>query len=103
MPGLLGDRKGFTKRFRTPIEKNGDAIRRVQLVRRIRPFILRRTKAEVATELPPKHTILRRINLAADQRELYETIRGDAAREGSRAGRRARRPRRAASWCWMRC
>ncbi len=76
MPGLLGDRKGFTKRFRTPIEKNNDPVRRGQLVRRIRPFLLRRTKSEVATDLPPKHTILRRINLAPEQRELYETIRG---------------------------
>jgi superfamily II DNA or RNA helicase len=76
MPGLLGDRRGFAKRFRTPIEKNGDAVCRAQLVQRIGPFILRRTKAEVATELPPKHTILRRITLAPDQRELYETIRG---------------------------
>ncbi|HQT45821.1 MAG TPA: DEAD/DEAH box helicase [Acidocella sp.] len=76
MPGLLGDRRGFTKRFRTPIEKNGDPVCRAQLVQRIQPFILRRTKAEVATELPPKHTILRRITLAPDQRELYETIRG---------------------------
>jgi superfamily II DNA or RNA helicase len=76
MPGLLGDRRGFAKRFRTPIEKNGDPVCRAQLVQRIAPFILRRTKAEVATELPPKHTILRRITLAPDQRELYETIRG---------------------------
>jgi SNF2 family DNA or RNA helicase len=76
MPGLLGDRRGFAKRFRTPIEKNGDPVCRAQLVARIQPFILRRTKAEVATELPPKHTILRRITLAPDQRELYETIRG---------------------------
>ncbi len=75
MPGLLGTRQGFVRRFRTPIEKNNDAQRRSQLVRRIRPFILRRTKAEVATELPPKHTILRRITLAPDQRELYEAIR----------------------------
>jgi len=76
MPGLLGDRRGFTKRFRTPIEKNGDPVSRAQLIQRIAPFILRRTKQEVATELPPKHTILRRITLAPDQRELYETIRG---------------------------
>ncbi|WBO58704.1 DEAD/DEAH box helicase [Acidocella sp. MX-AZ03] len=76
MPGLLGDRRGFTKRFRTPIEKNGDPVVRGQLISRIQPFILRRTKSEVATELPPKHTILRRITLAPDQRELYETIRG---------------------------
>ena len=75
MPGLLGHRKSFTKRFRTPIEKNNDPVRRRQLALRIRPFILRRTKAAVATELPPKHTILRRITLAPEQRELYETIR----------------------------
>ena len=75
MPGLLGSRKNFTRRFRTPIEKDGDPLRRRQLATRIRPFILRRTKAAVATELPPKHTILRRITLATEQRELYETIR----------------------------
>ncbi len=74
-PGLLGDRRAFNKRFRTPIEKNGDQVRRIQLARRIKPFIMRRKKSEVATELPPKHTILRRITLAPDQRELYETIR----------------------------
>jgi SNF2 family DNA or RNA helicase len=76
MPGLLGDRKGFAKRFRRPIEKDNDPQRRAQLIRRIKPFLMRRTKAEVATDLPPKHTILRRIDLAADQRELYDTIRG---------------------------
>ena len=75
MPGLLGSRKSFNRRFRTPIEKDGDPVRRRQLATRIRPFILRRTKSAVATELPPKHTILRRITLAPDQRELYETIR----------------------------
>ncbi len=75
MPGLLGSRKNFTRRFRTPIEKQGDPVRRRQLATRIRPFILRRTKSAVATELPPKHTILRRITLAPEQRELYETIR----------------------------
>jgi superfamily II DNA or RNA helicase len=75
MPGLLGQRKSFNRRFRAPIEKDGDPVRRRQLSTRIRPFILRRTKSAVATELPPKHTILRRITLAPDQRELYETIR----------------------------
>ena len=75
MPGLLGDRKNFNKRFRVPIEKKNDVVRRGQLVRRIRPFILRRTKSEVATELPPKHIVLRRVDLAPEQRELYETIR----------------------------
>ncbi len=84
MPGLLGDRKGFAKRFRTPIEKNNDATRRAQLARRVRPFLLRRTKSEVAADLPPKHTILRRIGLGPEQRELYEAIRStlhDAVRQ----------------------
>ena len=76
MPGLLGDRKGFAKRFRTPIEKNNDPARRMQLARRVKPFLLRRTKSEVAADLPPKHTILRRIGLGPEQRELYEAIRG---------------------------
>ncbi|MDB5401317.1 MAG: ATP-dependent helicase [Rhodopila sp.] len=75
MPGLLGSRKSFNRRFRAPIEKDADPVRRHQFASRIRPFILRRTKSAVATELPPKHTILRRITLAPDQRELYETIR----------------------------
>jgi len=75
MPGLLGERTRFARRFRTPIEKHGDETRRLQLIRRIQPFVLRRTKAEVASELPPKHVILRRITLAPAQRELYETVR----------------------------
>jgi superfamily II DNA or RNA helicase len=75
MPGLLGGRRDFAKRYRLPIERRADEVRRSQLARRIRPFMLRRTKAEVVPELPPKHTILRRVTLAPDQRELYETIR----------------------------
>jgi superfamily II DNA or RNA helicase len=75
MPGLLGGRRDFAKRYRLPIERRGDDVRRAQLARRIRPFMLRRTKSEVVPELPPKHTILRRVTLAPDQRELYETIR----------------------------
>jgi superfamily II DNA or RNA helicase len=74
-PGLLGSRKTFTRRFRTPIERDGDRQRRHQLATRIRPFILRRTKGQVVTELPPKHTILRRVTLPPEQRDLYEAIR----------------------------
>ena len=57
-PGLLGDRRHFARTFRTPIEKAGDTGRRDALVRRVRPFLLRRTKAQVATELPPKTEII---------------------------------------------
>ena len=42
---------------------------------RIRPFLLRRTKDKVATELPPKTEIVQAVELAEAQRDLYETIR----------------------------
>ena len=45
------------------------------LASRLRPFILRRTKAAVAAELPPKTEIVQRIELGGDQRDLYETVR----------------------------
>jgi superfamily II DNA or RNA helicase len=75
MPGVLGDHKSFTARYRTPIEKRGDDEKRHQLAKRLRPFVLRRTKAAVATDLPPKTEIIHRVELASDQRDLYETIR----------------------------
>jgi hypothetical protein len=75
MPGLLGDNKTFTKVFRTPIEKKGDGERRSLLARRLKPFLLRRTKAEVAAELPPKTEMVRLVELSGAQRDLYETLR----------------------------
>jgi superfamily II DNA or RNA helicase len=75
LPGFLGDSNTFVKYWRTPIEKLGDAQRRNLLARRIRPFILRRKKEEVARELPPKTIIVRKVELAGSQRDLYETIR----------------------------
>ena len=47
-PGFLGTQKGFRTRYRTPIEKHGDPERQALLARRVRPFLLRRTKEEVA-------------------------------------------------------
>ena len=75
MPGLLGDARSFARRFRTPIEKQHDKARRRSSRARLRPFMLRRTKEQVAPELPPKTEILQRIELAGDQRDLYETVR----------------------------
>jgi superfamily II DNA or RNA helicase len=75
MPGLLGDEKAFNADFRKPIEKLGDGERNAFLVRRIKPFLLRRTKDNVAKELPPKTEIVRMVDLAGAQRDLYETVR----------------------------
>jgi SNF2 family DNA or RNA helicase len=75
MPDLLGDERGFRRLFRNPIERHGEHERTEHLRRRIAPFLLRRTKEDVAAELPPKTEILREVALAGDQRDLYETLR----------------------------
>ncbi len=75
LPGFLGDSKSFAKTWRTPIEKRGDTLRRDLLASRIRPFILRRRKDDVAKELPPKSIIVRTVELQCGQRDLYETVR----------------------------
>ncbi len=75
MPGLLGDSKQFRLWFRTPIEKYADNDRRELLARRVKPFMLRRTKNQVASELPPKTEMTRTIELVDAQRDLYEAIR----------------------------
>jgi superfamily II DNA or RNA helicase len=75
MPGMLGESKRFNRIFRTPIEKRGDTQRRDVLTARLRPFLLRRTKAQVAAELPPKSEIVQRVELGEAQRDLYETVR----------------------------
>ena len=75
IPGLLGARKSFTKNYRTPIEKHGDQARQRLLSARIKPFLMRRTKDEVAAELPAKTVIDERVPLAGGQAALYESIR----------------------------
>jgi superfamily II DNA or RNA helicase len=75
LPGFLGDRKNFQRQWRTPIEKHGDSARRRLLARRVRPFLLRRNKSEVAAELPPKTEMVETIPMDDGQRDLYESIR----------------------------
>jgi len=75
MPGFLGTQDRFNRLFRNPIEKQGDYDRQQQLHQRIKPFMLRRTKEMVATELPEKTEMIRTIPLSGKQRDLYETVR----------------------------
>ena len=74
-PGLLGDRRRFARDFRGPVEKLGDARRRDALVRRVRPFLLRRTKDAVERDLPPRTEILEMLELGPAQRDVYESVR----------------------------
>ncbi len=75
MPGWLGDNKSFTRQYRTPIEKHADEQRLAHLKGRLKPFILRRTKQQVARELPEKTEITQYIDLTSAQRDRYETLR----------------------------
>lgn len=75
MPGLLGDEKSFRKLFRVPIERHADIERQQRLLDRITPFLLRRDKSQVATELPAKIEIVSEVELQGAQRDLYEAIR----------------------------
>ncbi|MFM2407596.1 MAG: hypothetical protein RL358_338, partial [Pseudomonadota bacterium] len=72
---MLGDAKAFAKTWRNPIEKQGNTQRRTLLAQRIKPFILRRRKQDVASDLPEKTLIIRSVELSGAQRDLYETVR----------------------------
>ena len=75
MPGLLGDARQFNQFFRTPIEKELNQDRQKLLSGRVQPFMLRRTKNQVAQELPEKTEIIHMVQLQGAQRDLYESIR----------------------------
>ncbi|MCJ8203791.1 DEAD/DEAH box helicase [Pseudomonas sp. RGM2987] len=75
LPGWLGDVKSFNRDYRVPIEKRGSEVRLQHLNGRIKPFLLRRTKEQVATELPPKTEIIHWVELSDAQRDVYETMR----------------------------
>ncbi len=75
LPGFLGSREAFRARFQAPIEKEEDEDRKDDLKRRLAPLILRRTKDEVASELPPKTILVHPVELTTEQKDLYETVR----------------------------
>ncbi|MCW8125277.1 DEAD/DEAH box helicase [Microbulbifer halophilus] len=81
MPGLLGNDKSFNRLYRKPIEKEADESRRNQLRSRTAPFMLRRTKEQVAGELPPKTEIVQAVTLGDKQQKLYQTVRASMEKE----------------------
>lgn len=80
-PGLLGSWDQFRDRYATPIERSKDPRALDALSRVLKPFLLRRTKAEVARELPPRTEIRVPIALSNDERALYEDARLAAVAE----------------------
>ena len=75
MPGFLSSQARFKALFRTPIERQGNSERLDQLRRRVTPFMLRRAKADVASDLPAKQVAISTVTLEGKQADLYETIR----------------------------
>ncbi|HET7503824.1 MAG TPA: DEAD/DEAH box helicase, partial [Kofleriaceae bacterium] len=73
-PGLLGGRTDFQDRWSEPIT-NGDAGAAARLRERIRPFVLRRMKSEVARDLPPRTDAILYIELDEAERTTYDAIR----------------------------
>ena len=78
VPGLLGPWKHFRGRFAIPIEREGKNERREALRGLMSPFLLRRTKAQVAPELPPRVEVVRSVELSEEERALYEAERRTA-------------------------
>jgi SNF2 family DNA or RNA helicase len=74
-PGLLGSKQHFTAHFATPIDKFKETKRARELQRKINPFVLRRTKAQVAAELPDKTEMVIYCEMGTEQRRVYEACK----------------------------
>ena len=85
-PGLLGSWDRFRQRFADPIERLKDDEKRKSLAQLVRPFILRRTKDRVLTELPPRTEITLHAELSVGERKRYEDARLAALTELSGTG-----------------
>jgi superfamily II DNA or RNA helicase len=72
-PGLLGGRSDFDERYAKPLAA-GDAAVAEHLRQRIRPFVLRRRKSEVAPELPPRTELVLHAVLSPEERTLYDAV-----------------------------
>ena len=75
VPGLFGNARQFAADYSTPIDKFQDEARARELQQKIKPFILRRTKKEVATELPEKTEIVVYCEMGKEQRRVYDTYK----------------------------
>ena len=74
-PGFLGSQAGFKRDYSKPIDSLHDSIRAQELQKLISPFVLRRTKEQVAKELPPKIEDYIYITLGDEQQKVYDAFR----------------------------
>jgi SNF2 family DNA or RNA helicase len=74
-PGLLGDEQAFREHFRRPIEAHRESERLALLGSLLGPFLLRRTRASVLQELPPREDITEHLDLSLQERKRYLALR----------------------------
>ena len=74
-PAMFGSTEDFTRQYATPIQKDGDKEALHELKKKIYPFILRRVKAEVLTELPEKIEQILYVDMSPEQQAFYEQRR----------------------------
>jgi superfamily II DNA or RNA helicase len=81
MPGYLGTAQDFRERYEAPLTRGNNEQVQARLARRLRPFILRRLKREVAPELPPKLEQISFCDLTQDQTAVYQQVIEASRRE----------------------
>jgi superfamily II DNA or RNA helicase len=74
MPGYLGTAQDFRERYELPIVRDKDERSQTRLARRLRPFLLRRLKSQVAADLPAKLEQVSFCELTPDQRAMYQQL-----------------------------
>ena len=74
-PGFLGSQKSFKENYSLPIDRDRDEERARDLHKLIKPFLLRRTKEQVATDLPPKIEDILYCEMEPEQKKVYEAFR----------------------------
>jgi superfamily II DNA or RNA helicase len=93
-PGLLGSRESFQRRFSGPIERGHAGSAREALKALVKPYLLRRTKAAVLSELPPRTEITVEVEPGPEERAFHEALRrkaletlaGDAEKDRAEGG-----------------
>ncbi|HRO84229.1 MAG TPA: DEAD/DEAH box helicase [Niabella sp.] len=76
-PGMLGSIEFFRQEFAIPIDKLGEQDRKAHLRKLLYPFILRRTKEQVAKDLPEKQEMILWCEMEDEQRKIYDAYRND--------------------------
>lgn len=76
-PGMLGTMEFFRQEFAIPIDKFGEKDRKEHLKKILYPFILRRTKEQVARDLPEKQEMILFCEMEDEQRQIYDAYRND--------------------------